>query len=265
MALPVDCSFSLSFSGDLSGGGSASTAGSMPGRLRPGNLHDGCVFFSGCPCFVVLRGSKGEKLFFWRGPPPKKKKTPPCKLLQMKAQREVEKQPFQCLHANLACNADHTRAREPKGEPSPHLPPPVDFFCLGTSARTAAVGPRSAAVARPAAHQWKRTWSPCPRSSPQMPPVRNWRFLACAAAHMAMGHDLWLHFGPDEHPLATYFDVHQGYSVLTHSHIAGTNFPPSPLNEVCVKNFMPPRAGGKNLAWRLASWLLATLVGATPR
>ena len=25
-----------------------------------------------------------------------------------------------------------------------------------------------------------------------------------------MGHDLWLHFGSDEHPYATYFDLHQG-------------------------------------------------------
>ena len=28
-----------------------------------------------------------------------------------------------------------------------------------------------------------------------------------------------VHFGVDEHPFATYFDVHQGYRVLTHSHI----------------------------------------------
>ena len=25
---------------------------------------------------------------------------------------------------------------------------------------------------------------------------------------MAMGHNLWLHFGVDEHPFATYFDAH---------------------------------------------------------
>ena len=37
--------------------------------------------------------------------------------------------------------------------------------------------------------------------------------------HMAMGHNLWLHCGVDEHPFATYFNVHQGYRVLTHSHI----------------------------------------------
>ena len=37
---------------------------------------------------------------------------------------------------------------------------------------------------------------------------------------MAMGHNLWLHFGVDEHPFATYFDVHQGYRVLTHSQMA---------------------------------------------
>ena len=27
------------------------------------------------------------------------------------------------------------------------------------------------------------------------------------------------HFGVDEHPFETYFDVHQGYRVLTHNHI----------------------------------------------
>ena len=27
---------------------------------------------------------------------------------------------------------------------------------------------------------------------------------------MALGHNLWLHFGVDEHPFATY-DVHQGF------------------------------------------------------
>ena len=31
-------------------------------------------------------------------------------------------------------------------------------------------------------------------------------------------HNLWRsHFGVDEHPFATYFDVHQGYRVLSHS------------------------------------------------
>ena len=28
--------------------------------------------------------------------------------------------------------------------------------------------------------------------------------------NMAMVQNLWLHFGVDEHPFATYFDVHQG-------------------------------------------------------
>ena len=28
-------------------------------------------------------------------------------------------------------------------------------------------------------------------------------------SHLAMGHNLWLHFGVDEHPFATYFDVDQ--------------------------------------------------------
>ena len=30
-----------------------------------------------------------------------------------------------------------------------------------------------------------------------------------------MGHNLCLHFWADEHPYATYFDVHQGYRVFT--------------------------------------------------
>ena len=34
-----------------------------------------------------------------------------------------------------------------------------------------------------------------------------------------MGHNLGLHFKVDEHPFATYVDVHQGYRVLTHSHV----------------------------------------------
>ena len=34
-----------------------------------------------------------------------------------------------------------------------------------------------------------------------------------------MGQNQWLHFGADEHPCTTNFDVHQGYRVLTHSHM----------------------------------------------
>ena len=41
--------------------------------------------------------------------------------------------------------------------------------------------------------------------------------LRIVESYMAMGHNLWLHFGVDEHPFATYFDVHQKYRVLTHS------------------------------------------------
>ena len=36
---------------------------------------------------------------------------------------------------------------------------------------------------------------------------------------LATGHCLWLHFGVDEHPFATYFDVHRGCRVLTHSQL----------------------------------------------
>ena len=39
-----------------------------------------------------------------------------------------------------------------------------------------------------------------------------------------MGHAPWLHFGVDEHPFASYFDV-QGYRVLTHSHIGNLDGP----------------------------------------
>ena len=38
-----------------------------------------------------------------------------------------------------------------------------------------------------------------------LPHPRTW------ICHLAMGHNLWLHFGVDEHPLATHFDVHQGF------------------------------------------------------
>ena len=36
-------------------------------------------------------------------------------------------------------------------------------------------------------------------------PFQSWR-------NVATGHNLWLHFGVDEHPFATYFHVHQGFS-----------------------------------------------------
>ena len=45
-----------------------------------------------------------------------------------------------------------------------------------------------------------------------------------------MGHNLWLYFGVDEHPFATYFDAHQGYRVLTHSHVSCPfGFPVKPI------------------------------------
>ena len=48
-----------------------------------------------------------------------------------------------------------------------------------------------------------------------------------------MGHNLWLHSGADEHPCATYSEVHHNYRVLPHSHMAplrgqdGKAFPPA--------------------------------------
>ena len=53
----------------------------------------------------------------------------------------------------------------------------------------------------------------------------------CLDNHVSMGHNLRLHFWVDEHPFATYFDVHHGYRVLTHSHVLSNpsqpQFPPS--------------------------------------
>ena len=37
-----------------------------------------------------------------------------------------------------------------------------------------------------------------------------------------MGQNLWGHIWVDEHPFTIYFDVHQGYRVLTHCHILKT-------------------------------------------
>ena len=34
-----------------------------------------------------------------------------------------------------------------------------------------------------------------------------------------MGQNLWCHIWVNEHPFTIYFDVHQGYKVLTQSHI----------------------------------------------
>ena len=49
----------------------------------------------------------------------------------------------------------------------------------------------------PKRYVWTKQWSPFPRWHGQ-------------AKETAMGQSLWLHFGVDEHPFATCFDVHQG-------------------------------------------------------
>ena len=42
--------------------------------------------------------------------------------------------------------------------------------------------------------------------------------MTCAGLRCG-GHNLWRsHFGVDEHPFVIYFDVHQGYRILTHRH-----------------------------------------------
>ena len=67
--------------------------------------------------------------------------------------------------------------------------------------------------------QWKRliTW--------KVDPAR-WKFQFCSNENstmrwindLAMGQNLWYHIWVDEHPFTSYFDVHQGYRVLTHNH-----------------------------------------------
>ena len=42
---------------------------------------------------------------------------------------------------------------------------------------------------------------------------------------MAMGQNLWLHIGLDEHPFASYFDVHQEFGLGNHGHIFFVGFP----------------------------------------
>ena len=54
---------------------------------------------------------------------------------------------------------------------------------------------------------------------------------------MAMDPILWLHLGVDEHPFATYFDVHQDYRVLTHSQM-GVHVC------LCLCVFLQPKALG---------------------
>ena len=40
-------------------------------------------------------------------------------------------------------------------------------------------------------------------------------------SYLAMGHNLWLHFGVDEHPFAANLIFTKGNRVLTHSHLFG--------------------------------------------
>ena len=54
------------------------------------------------------------------------------------------------------------------------------------------------------------------------------------------GHSLWRHF-VDEHPFATYFDAHQGYRVLTHSHLCHRG----PFNRLVVFLLVPRKTTKK--------------------
>ena len=72
----------------------------------------------------------------------------------------------------------------------------------------------------------KKPWnddSPVNTNKQWLPMVSKWCRISSIHS-MAMGHNQWLHFGMDEHPFATYFDVRQGYRVLTHSHITKLSF-----------------------------------------
>ena len=57
--------------------------------------------------------------------------------------------------------------------------------------------------------------------------------------HFTMGHNLCLHFGADEHPCTSYFDVHQGYRVLTHSHFAPSR------NSGMIRSLLMPTDNGR--------------------
>ena len=57
-----------------------------------------------------------------------------------------------------------------------------------------------------------------PQSSSSGASAKGCGSVQLPSVHLAMGHNLCLHFGAD-HPCTTYFDVHQGYRVLTHSHL----------------------------------------------
>ena len=61
----------------------------------------------------------------------------------------------------------------------------------------------------------------------------------CSRCNLVLGHNLCLHFGADEQPCTTYFDVHQGYRVLTHSHV---------LSSQCVVqgHLSPPSATARS-------------------
>ena len=49
-------------------------------------------------------------------------------------------------------------------------------------------------------------------------PLR-WQTVIDLLLRSGHGHNLCLHFGADEQPCTTYFDVHQGYRVLTRSQV----------------------------------------------
>ena len=64
------------------------------------------------------------------------------------------------------------------------------------------------------------TCSPAPRGWGGTSKGAKERSEGANGASVAMGHSPWRsHFGVDEHPFATYFDVHQGYRGVTHSHV----------------------------------------------
>ena len=66
---------------------------------------------------------------------------------------------------------------------------------------------------------FRTTWMlMIPRKMPTTNGFNHGLFVAGSYGHGL--HNLWRsHFGVDEHPFATGFDVHQGYRVLTHSHM----------------------------------------------
>jgi hypothetical protein len=64
---------------------------------------------------------------------------------------------------------------------------------------------------------------------------------------MGMDQYLLIPFLGNEHPITSYFDVHQGYKVLTHCHMTmlGVGFINGAYNELAKGDYRPANKTGK--------------------